>query len=442
MAGFIFDTSIDSSETLSRALDRISHRGPHRKAFRVGKYFLGIVYSDEDYFELTDTHIYLIDGYLFDKPAGIKLFKDRRFNDVNGGWAGLIVDFNSRVVTVARDRWGEAPAYYNLEPHFAIASERKAFLDTKTNPIEAKLLITRRYLDYDYENKTTNIVEYYTVPQYESNLESFEEASVSNRRFSELAVDGLLKTSSNIGVTIGGIDSSSVAYMLSERGVEYSMFSVSIGDSKLKRSDLYTARRLAEFLNHDLIEVILEEEEILESLKLYSYICEEPSWVDVSVTSCFYELASRAKLLGVTSMFTGMGVDVQFGSSEITEAFYYDPKKFIAKRWKDMTFIDSSPVALDLNKSLLFGGGILEKTPFIEYGFVDHALSVPVEYRKVAGKNKATFRNAFKGSMPDDLIYRPKINSMKGSNMFDNFKGFGKEAYKTMYRETFDNAIK
>ena len=444
MAGFIFDTSIDSSETLSRALDRISHRGQHREAFRVGKYFLGIVYSDEDYFELTDTHIYLIDGYLFDKPAGIKLFKDRHFNEVNGGWAGLIVDFQNQVVTVARDRWGEAPAYYNLEPHFAIASERKAFLDTKTNPITTELLITRHYLDYDYETKTTNIVEYYKTPDYVPNGKDFKTVVRDMRDLAESSVDRLLKTSTDIVVAVGGVDSSAVTYMLTERGIKPELLVVSYGDSKLKRSDLYGARLLSKELNLTLHEVLLEEKDLFSEEVMHEsvYAFEYSGWQNTSISACFVAMARKAKELGAKNIYTGMMIDILLGSMGPMEAWYYDPKKYIPKRQKDLDNIDTPPDGIGLNKTFLFGGGCLEKTPFVNYDFVDYCLTIPIEYRKVNGKNKASFRYAFEGELSDSILFRPKISSVKGSNMFDSYKALGKGYYDSIYRSIFDNAIK
>jgi asparagine synthase (glutamine-hydrolysing) len=93
------------------------------------------------------------------------------------------------------------------------------------------------------------------------------------------------------------------------------------------------------------------------------------------------------------------------------------------------------------NKAMMYGGKVELRTPFLNKDLIDFGLRIPTRYRdEKDGKGnimKYVLREAFRGEIPDELLWRPKKTFQIGCHT-DYLKN-EKEKIENYFEDLFVN---
>ena len=209
-----------------------------------------------------------------------------------------------------------------------------------------------------------------------------------------------------IGVSFsGGIDSS-ILISIANEFTEIKAFNVRMKDSH----DFENAKKLANLLGIDLIEIEPKIEHIPEDIPNITSIAEITRPMDVSIALGFYYVAKTAKEHDVSTLFVGQLADELFGgyaryirtlSEEspqfVTDMMNSDVHQAYTKNFERDEKITSPFVDLFV--------------PYASIPLVDFALSCPIESKidPVNEIRKVILRSvAKKLELPDEIIYQTK----------------------------------
>jgi asparagine synthase (glutamine-hydrolysing) len=217
-----------------------------------------------------------------------------------------------------------------------------------------------------------------------------------------------------VGVFLsGGLDSSLVAAIaarvLASRGERLQTFAVGTPGSP----DLAAARRVAEHLWTEHHETTYTPEEALAALPgvVRSIESFDPGLVRSAVPN--YMLA-RATVRHVKVVLTGEGADELFAGYDYMREFS-DPDGLHAEL--ERTICSLHNLNLQRCDRVTMAHGLEARVPFLDREVIDWAMSLPAE-AKVAGPGtpeKRLLREAFRGWLPDDLLWRDKAEFGDGS---------------------------
>ena len=255
----------------------------------------------------------------------------------NGMYAFAIWDSKKESLFLARDRFGKKPLYYAVfDNQFIFGSELKSLLKHPSIKKEIDMTALSKYLAYDYvptpftifkkiykleqasklilKNASYKVDRYWDLP--------LEDCSLINLRETEERLLGLLKTSVKkrlisdvpLGVFLsGGMDSSSIVYMMSELMDPKGIKTFSIGFSERSYDELSDARRIADYFGTDHHEEILNPSVMLEVFPAILDILDEP-FADSSIIPTY-----------LVSRFTKQFVKVALGGDGGDELFFGYP---------------------------------------------------------------------------------------------------------------------
>ena len=85
----------------------------------------------------------------------------------------------------------------------------------------------------------------------------------------------------------------------------------------------------------------------------------------------------------------------------------------------------------------MYGGTVEIRTPYSWRPFVEYTLNIPPIYQTENGKMKPLLRDAFKGEISDELLYRKKVwfaNGAGTSNYIETIKDSLKERLSNQYK--------
>ena len=216
-----------------------------------------------------------------------------------------------------------------------------------------------------------------------------------------------------VGVFLsGGLDSSLVAAIaapyLEERGEQLKTFAVGTENS----ADLIAAREVAEFLGTEHHERIYTAEDALEVLPKVVRTIEnyDPSLVRSAVPN--YMLAElTAKHVKV--VLTGEGADEIFAGYEYLCRFQEEDLHAELVR----TIEGLHNLNLQRADRVTMAHGLEARVPFLERDMIELGLALPVGW-KLAGpgrQEKRVLREAFRGWLPDEVLWRDKAQFGDGS---------------------------
>lgn len=214
-------------------------------------------------------------------------------------------------------------------------------------------------------------------------------------KYSRLAADpGVLLS--------GGIDSSTIAYLVSCAYPTYHIFSMGTKETK----DREFVSIMADFLKHPYHWVDLTEEEmkmhtatVVELLKKASV---PQSVMQVSLALGYYLIFKTAQAQGVTHIFTGQGPDITFAGYHK----YKSVPDVNSEIQKDLPLLEIDK-RRDGAMASYFGITLLN--PYLEQEMVDFALRVPAEFKIKNGIEKYILRKyAESKGLPKAIAERPK----------------------------------
>ena len=351
--------------------------------------------------ESTDEYIYPADiAAQFHSKAEAFL------QDLQGAFALLLVDDNDNILA-ARDDYGIKPLYWGrYEESLCFASEAKALSGLCQN-IEA-FPPGHCY----YKGK---LYRFHEIPEEPSPTKTLDFQSMAGK-IKDILLDAVAvhcNGEPGIGVFLsGGLDSSILAALSCQQDTEVHTFTVGFAQGQ----DQFYAREVADYLGTHHHEYISNLKEIYAILPTVIYHLES---FDVSLvrSSVANYLASRqAAASGVNIILMGEGADELFGGYD------YLKNKNRAEQSSELRKLlsDSHNMSLQRVDRMTSAYGLDVGLPFMNARLIDLAGQIPVNYKITGDKTeKWILRTAFTNDLPDNIVWRPKVEFSHGSGSAD-----------------------
>ena len=338
----------------------------------------------------------------------------RLLERLRGMFAFALYDATKADWLIARDPIGIIPLYTGRRPDgsLAVASELKALVSICTS-VEA-------FPPGHYQTRhDPKPVRYFARDWFDVDAVADREIEPDEIRGAlSDAVHAHLMTDVPYGVLLsGGLDSSVVGALASR----YAGKRVESGDSEaawwprlhsfaigLRGSpDLAAAERAAAGIGtvHHGFEFTVQEG--LDALRDVIWHIESFDTTTVRASTPMYLMARRIRATGVKMVLSGEGADEIFGG------YLYFHKAPSARAFHEELVRKLSLLhlydCLRANKSMA-AWGIEARVPFLDTRFLDVAMRIPARHKMVAagGIEKKILREAFRGALPDEILWRQK----------------------------------
>ena len=353
------------------------------------------------------------------------------FNEIDGVFAMVIDDIERNKIIVARDRIGVKPLFiYNNDKYFIVSSEAKTidyilqhvssseYLN-KTNIVQ---LPPRSFGIYNINTNTFDITEYFNINNFliphteyvdkDNLLYNYNEKlnihinNVHNLLYR--AVYKRLLSDRPIGCLLsGGVDSSIIASVLSNiykrQGKKIKTFSIGFPDS----TDLKYARIVADHIQSDHHEYIIQYEDALKVIPEVINTIETYDITTIRASTPMYLLCKWIKEnYDETVIFSGEGSDEVFGGYLY---FHNAPDSFELHR-ETIRLVSNLHVYDVLRADRCTSGNSLElREPFLDRDLVNYVCDTLGYYKQpLEGYEKYLLRKAFKGYLPSSVLWRKK----------------------------------
>jgi asparagine synthase (glutamine-hydrolysing) len=330
------------------------------------------------------------------------MFAFALYDDANDDWL------------IARDPIGIIPLYVGRRPDgsLAVASELKALVGI-CDHVEA-------FPPGHYQTRRdAKPVRYFVRDWFEADAVPDREVDSGEiREALSDAVHAHLMTDVPYGVLLsGGLDSSVIGALAAgfagkrvESGDRETawwprLHSFAIGLSG--SPDLVAAQRAAERIAtvHHGFEFTVQEG--LDALRDVIWHVESFDTTTVRASTPMYLMARRIRATGVKMVLSGEGSDEIFGGY-----LYFhkapSPRAFHDELVRKLHLLHLYD-CLRANKSMA-AWGIEARVPFLDTRFLDVAMGIPARHKMVApgGIEKRILREAFRGALPDEILWRQK----------------------------------
>ena len=347
----------------------------------------------------------------------LSLYKNKSIdflNDINGIFSFILYDKDKNSILVARDPIGVIPLYMGSDKNgnLLFASEMKCLVgickDIKEFPpgsyMNEKLkypvkYYTKSWMSYDNVSENKTIVK---------NIKKSLEDSVKRQLMSDVPFGVLLS---------GGLDSSIIASIVkkfSKKRIESNnkneawwpqIHSFAIG---LKNSpDLIASKKVSEYLKTIHHEIVFTIQEAIDSINDVIYYLETYDVTTVRASTPMYLMARYIKSMGIKMVLSGEGADEIFGG------YLYFHKAPNAEEFHNETIRKINKLhlydCLRVNKSLA-AWGVEGRVPFLDVDFLDISMNVNPKDKMIKPNKieKSILREAFKGDLPDEILWRQK----------------------------------
>jgi len=335
-------------------------------------------------------------------------------NRLRGMFAFALYDTAKDDWLIARDPIGIIPLYTGrrADGSLAVASEMKALLGICTT--------IQEFPPGHYQTKRDAAPVRYWSREWQS-FDEVPDRDVSPKEVHDALADSVhahLMTDVPYGVLLsGGLDSSVIGALAAgfagsrvESGDKESAwwprlhsFAIGLAGSP----DLAAAERAAKSIGtvHHGFEFTVQEG--LDALRDVIWHIESFDTTSVRASTPMYLMARRIRATGVKMVLSGEGSDEIFGGylyfhkAPSARAFHEE----LVRKLQLLHLYD----CLRANKSMA-AWGIEARVPFLDTRFLDVAMRVPARHKMVApgGIEKNILREAFRGALPDEILWRQK----------------------------------
>ena len=340
-----------------------------------------------------------------DSEVIVHLFEELNEESVSrlDGMFAFVV-YDGKDILVARDPLGIKPLYQGKRDGcMFFASELKA-LDGLVDSIQ-------EFPPGHYYSSKKGLVQYYRLPEIMDWNDSVDETSKTLQQKLSQAVQKRWMSDVPLGCFLsGGVDSSLICAISKQTFDHLDTFSVGLGEDA---TDIIYARKVAGFLGTDHHEYIYTSGEVLEALPDVIYHLEsfDPALVR-SAIPCYF--VSKLAKEYVKVILTGEGSDEVF-------AGYHYFKRFSCKEDVHQESVRILTGLHNLNLQRVdrstMAHSIEGRVPFLDIDFVEYAMSIDPRL-KLTGKGrrieKWLLRQAFADCLPDEIIWRPKVEFAAG----------------------------
>ena len=324
---------------------------------------------------------------------------------IEGEFAFVIYDTIKNKVYVSRDPLGIRSLYWSQNDNnsFFVTSELKA--------IPSSMEIVEQFPSGYLASMNEYLINYYSFdyPIIENKPRHIWLEEIRNTL--EKVCEERLMSERGIGCILsGGLDSTLITAIVCKKireiNPQQKINTYTIGLEGA--TDLYYAKKAAEYLNTEHHEFIVTEDEFLSNIDNTIYQIESYDVTTVRASVGNYLLSLKIKELNKdTVLFCGDVSDEIFGSYRGFQnaSSAVDFFKENVKMLKNIHYFD----VLRSDKSIS-GASLEARVPYGDKKFVDLVMSIPPEFKMFNDIiiEKQILRDAFKGYLPDYLLYRKK----------------------------------
>jgi asparagine synthase (glutamine-hydrolysing) len=349
-----------------------------------------------------------------------------------------------RQVALARDPVGVKPLYWGEnEELFAFASERKALW--RVGVKEADVFPPGHVGIVSSGRRTISPALTLQKPP----LVHLEMDAAASKLCEALrnAVKKQIRKVEKIGVPFsGGVDSSLIAKLADEAGVNVTLYTVGLEGAY----DIETAEDSASALGLPLKTRILSTDDVEDRISKVVYAIEEDSQMKVGTGLPLYAVAEEAALNGHRLLLTGQGSDEVFGGYRryLTVLRSGGYKGLDDELWKDL--LNTHNVNLGRDDAAAAANGLELAAPYLDQDTVRFATSLPpnLKVENVTDPlRKTVLRKAAETSgLPEEITRLPKKAIQYGSGIDKAIrniaKNHGYENTKTYLTNVFDKVFK
>ena len=417
--------------TANTMLERIAHRGPDDQGiFASDNVTLGqkrlsimdVAGGHQPIFDENREKCIICNGEIYNHPSLKKKLSRHRFRTnsdtesilhlfeeegktsfsrLDGMFA--LVLYNGKDIIVARDPLGIKPLYRGEKGDYLFfASEIKA--------LEGIVDRIREFpAGHYYSSKTDGYTQYYRVPSEAPEERDIESITATLREKLTRAVRKRLMSDVPLGVFLsGGIDSSIIAAVTRKHFDQLNSFSVGMENSP----DLAYARMVADFLGTDHHEYVYSQDEMLAILPEVIYHLEsyDPPLVRSAIPTYF---VSRLASQHVKVILTGEGSDELFAGYR-----YFEEINKKETLHDESVRIISGLHNLNLQRvdRITMAHSLEGRVPFLDIDFVEYATSIDPRLKLSSDERpeKWLLRKAFSGYLPDEVLWRTKMEFADG----------------------------
>jgi len=380
----------------------------------------------------------------------LRLYEKNILNveEFNGDFAFVIYDFKKRLITLSRDRIGVRPLFYGFthDQCFAVSSEVKALSFCELNRIYH--VPPSNMVTYNLMRESIEQIPYYNITQVlpsfylKNDIKTLLIESTRKRLLSDRPIGCLLS---------GGLDSSIICarlcHLLGPKNVR--TYSIGMQGSL----DLEYARKVADFLGTDHHEVLFTPEEGLIAIPEVVHHLESYDITTVRASVGMYLLGKYiSKNTNDKVIFSGEGSDelfcgyLYFHYAPTVESAHNESLRLIGELYKyDVLRADRC----------ISSHGLELRVPFLDPSVLEFAKSLPGDKKAPnGGIEKKVLREAFRGMLPDDVLFRRKdgfsdgVSGKKKSwyeyirdHVNDDYNSTQKESewYKSLYLREYSH---
>ncbi len=333
----------------------------------------------------------------------------------------------NKEIILARDRIGVNPLWYSEDP-FLFASEKKAL---EEQGFDAKELHPRHILTYNTSTKEIR-TEKRSFHDIDVEEKEIDKAAEEIKDLFLQAVEKRVPDKELALLFSGGVDSTLIAAALKELDKDFTCYTSGIQHGNVNAPrDVEWAEKIAEKMDLDLRVYSAELDEVEQVLPGIVEWISSTSTVKTGVALPFhFALTGDEKVV-----MSGLG-------SEQLYAGYSRQQGYLNKECLSGL---RSIYHRDLYRDnvISFRNGYELRVPFLDEKLIEHALTIPEEYKVKKGYRKYVLRLAAeKLGLPEEVVWRKKTAAQYGSN-FDKAlnklaknNGFGhKQQYLNSFRE-------
>lgn len=342
---------------------------------------------------------------------------------VDGEYACVVYDKRTGGVFAARDPLGVRPLFYGLskEGEVCFASEVKALqgLCSGIKPFPPG--------HYYFNGQFKSFLDFGKTSACHGH--GMKEVLVNIRQKLVAGVKKRLQADARVGFLLsGGLDSSlvcSIAQKYSKEPIK--TFAIGMSEDAI---DLKYAKEAARHIGSDHTEVIIEREDVIESLRDVVYHLETWDITTIRASIGMYLVCKYIKeKTDIKVLLTGEVSDEIFGY-KYTD-FAPSPKEFqkeAEKRASELYMYDI------LRADRCIAAHSLEaRVPFSDTDFVSYVMQIDPKLKMNSyGQGKYLLRKAFEGSfLPKSILYREKaaFSDAVGHSLVDHIKAYAEELY-------------
>jgi asparagine synthase (glutamine-hydrolysing) len=346
----------------------------------------------------------------------------------------FIYDKQYERIIIARDRIGVKPLFIlNNDSFFIISSEAKSIdyiiqhhsLLKDNNKENIIQLDPRSFGIYNLNTNKLDITNYFNINNFLVNCLENEYTQHGSKKVNVFeeniilhinqihnllykAVNKRLLSDRPIGCLLsGGVDSSIIASILSKiykkMGKKIKTFSIGFPDS----TDIKYAKIVSEYIESDHYEYIINYEDALKSIPEVIKTIETYDITTIRASTPMYLLCKWIKeIFEETVIFSGEGSDEVFGGYLY---FHNSPDSFEFHR-ETIRLVSNLHLYDVLRADRCTSGNSLElREPFLDKELINYVCNLYGIYKQpINGYEKYILRKAFKGYLPECVLWRKK----------------------------------